>query len=139
MKQLSQEAGTLLPHTGAMCCIDVLTCCDAKTTRAEVVLRPGHALLDGSTLDRAGFVELAAQTAGLLQGLALREKGLAPGLGMLVGIQGFEVIEDAHAGDTLCISVTREAELSDVHILGFSVHRQESLLAKGCLKVYIPV
>ena len=122
-----------------MCCIDTLLYCDESTIRSEVLLRPGHTLLDGLTLDRAGFIELAAQTAGLSQGLALKEQGAPPALGMLVGVQGFEVIADARQGDTLCISVTKEAELGNIHVLAFSVHRQATLLAQGRLKVHIPV
>ena len=139
MTFFSQNASTLLPHKGAMCCIDTLTYSDSKETRATVCLGPGHALLDGNTFDRAGFVELAAQTAGLLQGLALKEKGSAPALGMLVGVQGVVFSGDACQGDTLDITVTREAELGDVHVLAFSVHRQDTLLAQGKLKAYIPV
>ena len=139
MVKFPQKASTLLPHEGAMCCIDTLTYCDTKTTTAEVHLRPDHALLDGSTLDRAGFIELAAQTAGLLQGLVLQEKGLPPALGMLVGVQHLEIVTDAKGGDTLCITVIREAELGDVHVLTFSVHCGETLLAQGRLKVYTPV
>jgi Predicted 3-hydroxylacyl-(acyl carrier protein) dehydratase len=138
MIQFPIQAETLLPHKGAMCCIDSLLFFDGKTIRSEVSIRPDHALLDGDTLDRSGFIELAAQTAGLLQGLGLREKGESPLMGMLVGVQNFEILADARLGDTLCVSVTRDVELADIHVFVFTVIRQEMLLAKGQLKVYIP-
>ena len=138
MIALPVQASTLLPHKGAMCCIDSLTFFDDKTIQAEALLHQDHALLNGRVLDRAGFIELAAQTAGLLQGLGLREKGEAPALGMLVGVQNVVVMADAFQGDVLRIGVTREAELGDIHVLAFTVRRQDVLLAEGQLKVYIP-
>ena len=137
--QFPQETSALLPHKGVMRCIDTLVFCDTTTTRAEVLLQKGHAFLLGTAFDRAGFVELAAQTAGLPQGLALKEKGEVPALGLLVGVQDVEMLQDAFEGDLLCISVRREVELGNIHVLAFSVHRKETLLAQGKLKVYIPV
>lgn len=132
------EARALLPHAGPMCCIDTLLASSKTGATAEVLLAPGHSLLRGETLDGAGYVELAAQTAGAMQGYDLYIQKLPPKPGFLVGVQDFLIHEEARAGDTLRVTVALTAELAEVSVLSAEVFRDGSLLAEGKLKVFVP-
>jgi predicted hotdog family 3-hydroxylacyl-ACP dehydratase len=132
------EARALLPHAGPMCCIDRLLASSKTGATAEATLVPGHSLLRGDALDGAGYVELAAQTAGAMQGYDLYVQNLPPKPGFLVGVQDFCIHDEALVGDTLCITVALTAELAEVSVLSASVFRGGSLLADGRLKVFVP-
>ncbi|MDR0828120.1 MAG: hypothetical protein LBN33_09665 [Desulfovibrio sp.] len=132
------EAGRLLPHAGPMCCIERLLSSSRTAAVAEVLLTPRHSLVSDGTLDNAGCVELAAQTAGAMQGYDLYMKGQPPKFGYLAGAQDFIFHAPARAGDLLTIKVTIEAELGEVSVLSSRILRGETLLAEGRIKVYVP-
>ena len=132
------DARRLLPHAGPMCCIDRLLSSSKTAAVAEVMLTDGHSLLDGDTLDRPGYVELAAQTAGAMQGFDQYIQGLPPKFGYLVGVQDFYIHADARRGDRLRLEVSIEAELGEVTVLSARVCCEDALLAEGRLKVYVP-
>ncbi len=131
-------AGLLLPHSGPMCCIDALLATDASGGEARVLLARGHVLLGEQGLEECGYIELAAQTAGALQGYARQAAGLAPASGFLAGVQDFQTIAPAVENDVLTVRVQTLAVVGDVTLLEGSVWRNGELLAKGKLKVYVP-
>ena len=63
------DARLLLPHEGPMCCIDRLLSSSKTAAVAEAELFAGHSLLTDGFLAPAGCVQLAAQTAGAMQGV----------------------------------------------------------------------
>lgn len=136
------EAQRLLPHRGRMCCIDELVSLAASEAEATALLRPGHVLLDGQGfMDPCGFIELAAQTAGAMQGALTA--GAAPDLAMLAGVQKVVVKGRARVGDRLRINVTLLGELEGMSSLQFivSLETEEGpaeALAEGRLKVFVP-
>lgn len=132
------EAPGLLPHAGPMCCIDRLLASDTASALAEVVLEEGHSLLDGETLVPCGFVELAAQTAGAMQGFDRKRLHLPPQFGYLAGAQDFAVHGTARVGDRLEIAVQLEAELGGVRLITAEIRGAGGVLATGRLKVYVP-
>lgn len=132
------DARRLLPHAGPMCCIDRLLRSSKRDACAEVALASGHSLLRGGELDPAGYVELAAQTAGAMQGYDRLIQGLPPAFGYLVGVQDFVIHGVARLDDCLHVQVAIDAELGEVTILNASVRRGDELLAEGRLKVYVP-
>lgn len=133
------DARLLLPHKGPMCCIERLLSSTRTAAVAEVRLTAAHSLVTGDALERAGYVELAAQTAGAMQGYDRQRRGLPPAFGYLVGAQDFVFHADARAGDTLAVRVAIQAELGEVTVLSACVMRGEEILAEGRLKVYVPV
>jgi len=132
------EAQRLLPHAGAMCCIDSLLASTKTMAVAEVILVHGHSLLDGDILAPAGYVELAAQTVGAMQGFDRQRQNLPPQSGYLVGVQDFSIFGTATVGDRLKIEVYIVAELGEVTILTAEVRCGKTMLANGRLKVYVP-
>ena len=133
------ETRGLLPHGGPMHCIDRLLSSSKTKAVAEADIIPGHSLLAGQTLDPAGYVELAAQTAAAMQGYDQYLQNLPPKSGFLVGVQDFSVFGQAAVGDTVRMEVATEAELGEVTILSAKVSRNDQLLAEGTLKVFVPV
>lgn len=132
------DARQFLPHAEPMCCIERLLSSTRTTAVAEVTLTSAHSLVTGGVLDRAGYVELAAQTAGAMQGYDLHRQGLPPKFGYLVGAQDFIFHADARAGDTITLHVAIQAELGEVTVLSSLIRRGEETLAEGRLKVYVP-
>jgi len=136
---IPHRAEQLLPHKKRMCCIDNLIALHDQEAVAEVFLHPEHILLNGEgMLDRCGFIELAAQTAGVLHAAKMDPSGAAPRLAMLTGVQNFIVHADAFAGDKLNIYVSIIGEIVDMSSLLFSIGRGDELLAEGRLKVFMP-
>ena len=131
-------ARSLLPHKGPMCCIDRLLSSSKTAAITEADLHAEHVLLTDGLLDPAGCVELAAQTAGALQGFDQYKQGLPPKSGFLVGVQDFFVHGIARAGDTVRIEAAIIAELGEMTVLSARLFHQERLLAEGRLKVYVP-
>lgn len=132
------DARALLPHEGPMCCIDRLLSSSKTAAAAEADLHAAHSLLTDGFLDPAGCVELAAQTAGAMQGFDQHIQGLPPRSGFLVGVQDFAVHGAARIGDTVRMEVDIIAELGDMTVLSARLFHQATLLAEGRLKVYVP-
>lgn len=135
---LPLPAAGLLPHEGRMCCIDSLLHEEADSAVVAVTLKAGHALVTDGVLDKAGFIELAAQAAGARQGYVRKKQNLPPGAGLLVGAQDFVFFEDAYLGDTLEISVHLTGEFRGVSVITASIRRGIDELAAGKLKVFEP-
>jgi predicted hotdog family 3-hydroxylacyl-ACP dehydratase len=122
-----------------MHCINRLLSSSKTTAVAEADLVPGHSLLAGEVLDPAGYVELAAQTAGAMQGYDWHIQNLSPKPGFLVGAQDFSFFGQAVVGDTVRMEVTIMTELGEVTVLSAKVFRRDELLAEGKLKVFVPI
>ncbi|MDR3073557.1 MAG: hypothetical protein LBV01_02380 [Deltaproteobacteria bacterium] len=137
-RSLPADVASLLPHQGRMRCIDMLLEENGDRAVAGVTLREGHALLTDGILDRAGFIELAAQAAGARQGYVRLGMGLGPGPGFLVGAQDFCFLKDARVGDDLTIAIRLTGELHGLSVVVVSVHRGSEELASGKLKLYEP-
>jgi predicted hotdog family 3-hydroxylacyl-ACP dehydratase len=121
-----------------MCCIDSLLASTKTMAVAEVALAHGHSLLDGDTLAPAGYVELAAQTVGAMQGFDRQRQNLPPQSGYLVGVQDFTVFGAARVGDRLEMEVHIEAELGEVAILTAEARCGQTMLAAGRPNVHVP-
>lgn len=132
------DASELLPHSGSMRCIDRLLTSTKTAAVADVDLKPKHSLLSWGKLDPAGYIELAAQTAGAMQGYDQRTQGLEPKFGMLVGTQNFTILDYAYEGERLLIDVTIIAELGELTVMDAVIRRGETVLAHGQIKVYVP-
>ncbi len=143
MPNFPLPAREVLPHAAPMLCIDALICASENSAEAEAFLAPGHILLHKGSINEAGYVELAAQTAGAMKGYAEKALGLPVRQGFLAAVQNFSVRACARRGDRLRIAVTRTAEVAGVSLLQAEITRiredgaRESL-AGGGLKVFIP-
>ncbi|GAB1410787.1 hypothetical protein MASR1M90_19410 [Desulfovibrionales bacterium] len=85
----------------------------------------------------AGYIELAAQTAGALQGYEQLQSSTGPRTGYLVAVQNFEVLAPAYVENILIISVVVQKELEGVSIILAEVLHNGHILAHGKLKVFV--
>lgn len=131
------EANKLLPHRIPMCCIDRLLTASSDAATAEVVLTKDHILMEESGITTLGYIELAAQTAGAMQGYATLKKGIPPQEGFLVAVQQVDFLAPAQLNSTLLINVKLLGEYQGVSVLSFIVRDAQEKKACGKLKVYI--
>ncbi len=141
MHDLPIPACELLPHAAPMLCIDRLLRTSETEARAEAILSPDHILLHNGRLTEAGFVELAAQTAGAMKGYWEKKRGLLPRKGFLAAAQDFLFPGKAECGDVLLVSVAVVAEVADVSLIEAEITRARTdepreILARGKLKVF---
>lgn len=147
MNELPTPAGEFLPHAEPMLCIDRLLSASAMHAEAETTLFAGHTLLHGGLLSEAGYIEIAAQTAGAMKGYGEKLLGLPVRNGFLAAVQDFSIHAEAREGDVLHTSISLQAEVAGVSLLeaviiraprpGESVNGQGTLAASGKLKVFV--
>lgn len=135
---LPGSAVEFLPHKPPMCCIDLLVACDETQAESESLLTEDHIFMVNGVLASAGLIEMAAQTAGAMQGYLALARERVPPQGMLVGVQHFVFSTLARAGDLLRISVIPLATVQDVTILQATITCADTTIAHGGLKVYVP-
>lgn len=135
---LPAPAENFLPHSAPMAYIDRLLEGDDVRGLCETRIDPGHMLVDeAGRLDRAAFIELAAQGFAALKGwhYLCREKPYA--IGYLVGVQSFECFGDAHAGDVLLIETVETGVFDSFSVVEAAITRDGETLCQGKLKLYI--
>jgi predicted hotdog family 3-hydroxylacyl-ACP dehydratase len=126
-----------------MVCIDTLL--SASATRGEASVRLGRdsILLHDDALTEAGYVELAAQTAGAMKSFMERKRGVPAKEGFLAAIRDFSCFAQAKRGDFLRVTVTLAAEIAGVNLIEAAIRRENDgeapvLLAGGKLKLFVP-
>lgn len=129
-------AQNLIPHRGRMCCIDSILSAGGQQVQASVTLHADHLLLSESgTLDRCGYIELAAQAACGLKGIDANASR-ASATALLASVNNYRIFDDAKTGETLLIFAAITTELAGLSMLEFNVACGQRLLASGQLKVF---
>ncbi len=137
--QLPAPAEQFLPHSGPMVYIDRLMEAEGDRGLCETILHPGHMLLDAKgCMERAGFIELGAQAFAAHKGFAFICRGMPFPVGYLVGVQGFECLEDARAGDRLSIATECLGTFEGFGVVRAVIRRNDTVLARGKIKLYVP-
>lgn len=131
------QAEKLLPHRKPMCCIDELTSISATSAIATVRLSLEHSLMDAGSLHSFGYIEIAAQTAGAMQGYFQLENNSTPKEGFLVAVQNVEILAVAQENETLYSEIEVLGEYQGVSVISFRVYSDHSTKATGKLKVYV--
>ncbi len=137
--KLPIPASELIPHRGSMLLIDAFVFYDTGIGRATATVRQGNIMLEsGGHLARLASVELIAQTYAALHGWELKLKGIAPTFGYLVGVQSYESLQTAAAGDELEIEVRNMGEFENFAVVEGSVSRADTVLARAKIKLWAP-
>ena len=79
-----------------------------------------------------------AGAAGAMHGYDQFVRDAPPKAGFLVGVQDFDILSPVREGDRLRITVSTLGALGDVTLLAAEIRRDETLVAKGKLKVFVP-
>ena len=136
---LDELAELLVPHRGAMLLAGRLVEAGSGMGRLEACL-PGDSIVAGEDgrIAPLAFVELVAQCVAALNGHAAREAGLPTPSGMLVGVQSFEALGPASAGETLSVIVSTVGEFGGFTVVDGEVRSPFGLVARGRIKLFVP-
>lgn len=136
---LPAPAENLLPHSFPMVYIDRLLEADGDRGLCEVQLTFDHMLVNAQgRMDRAGFIELAAQGFATLKGWGFACQGIPFSIGYLVGVQGFEFQGDACVGDVLQVETVELGVFESFSVVRAMITREGVVLAQGKIKLYAP-
>ncbi len=141
MKTLSLPAiaAHFLPHDFPMVFIDRLLEANGERGLCEVQLTSAHIFVDAQGLmDRACYVELAAQSVAAVKGWHLACQGAPVSSGFLVGVQAFECLDDAKTGDVLRIETIELGAFDGYTVVRATIIRGDETIAQGKIKLYVP-
>ena len=135
---LPAPAAGLIPHRRPVRLIEQVLEVHAQGGRAGALIREGtlFANPDGA-LDRTAYLELMAQTFAALKGWRDRQHGQSPQVGYLVGATGVECFGTARIGNNLITTIQETGTFGAFKILQGHVYRQDQLLARGQLKLWL--
>lgn len=136
---LPETAERLVPHRGAMLLVDRLMQASPESGHIEARLQADCIVVDDAGhISPLAFVELVAQGVAALKGYAVREAGLPPPVGMLVGVQSFEALGMGCAGEILTIRVRTVGEFGGFTVVDGEVDGPTGLLARARIKLFTP-
>ncbi|MBI9080489.1 MAG: radical SAM protein [Pseudodesulfovibrio sp.] len=137
--QLPLPACKVIPHRDSMLLIDTLVTSMQGQGRAETT-RPATCIASeaSSVLTPLIFVELIAQTYAAVKGWEIAQAGKEFPIGYLVGVQKFEILKPAHAGDRLVIDVSTVGEFEGFAIVAGTILNKDEILATGKIKLWVP-
>ena len=141
MKTLSlpAKADEFLPHAFPMVFIDRLLEAEDERGLCELRLTSAHIFVDAQgRMDRACYVELAAQSFAAVKGWKFARQGESFSSGYLVGVQAFECLDDARIGDLLQVETIELGAFDGYTVVCATINRGGETIAKGKIKLYVP-
>ena len=136
---LPAKADHFLPHAFPMVFIDRLLEADGERGLCELELTSAHIFVDAQgRMDRACFVELAAQSFAAVKGWKLACQDTPFSSGFLVGVQAFECLDDASVGDLLQIETMELGGFDGYTVVRATINRGGETIAGGKIKLYVP-
>lgn len=134
----SLEIEDLIPHRLPMRMVDRLLQVDGKNGVVEALVSPECPLVcsDGQ-LDDVVLAELIAQAYAAIKGYCDKLAKIPAKQGFLVGIKRVERLLSAQSGDRLRVNVNTMAELGDFSVAAGEVWRDDDLLARGEIKIWV--
>lgn len=131
-------AEELVPHRLPLRLVDRLLEIDGKNGVVEALVAVDCPLVDETgALEDIALIELVAQGYAALKGYLDQVEDKPVRQGFLVGIKKLAKLETARVGDCLRIEIQTLAELDDFAIAEGRIWRDEQLVARGEVKVWI--
>ncbi|MEG6550710.1 3-hydroxyacyl-ACP dehydratase [Desulfocurvibacter africanus] len=136
---LPMDCQALVPHRGPMLLIDRLLSCQDKGGCVEARVVESNPFVDADgELEPLVTVELMAQAFAALKGYADLASGAEPSKGLLVSVRKVAVSGRARVGDVLTINLAVKGEFDGFTVVEGEVRKDDTLLAEGSLKLWIP-
>ena len=136
---LPAKADHFLPHAFPMVFIDRLLEAEDERGLCELQLTSAHIFVDAQgRMDRACYVELAAQSFAAVKGWKFACLGEPFSSGYLVGVQAFECLDDASIGDLLHIETMELGGFDGYTVVRATINRGGKTVAEGKIKLYVP-
>jgi len=135
---LPLEAEELIPHRLPMRLVDRLLEIEGKNGLVEAVIAADGPLVDSrGRLEDIALTELLAQAYAAVKGYLDRVNGLPVRQGFLVGIKKLVKLGPVHASERLRILIRTLGELEDFAVAEGEIWRDQELIARGEIKVWI--
>lgn len=128
----------LLPHREDMLLIDDVLEVDASSALTEAIVDKSYPMVDGEGVPPLIMVELAAQTAGVCNGLArIKKEGKdSSKMGWLVGVKRAQFSVGSIAlGSRLLIRSENSHEFDMLREVSCSVHQDDELIGELTLQL----
>jgi predicted hotdog family 3-hydroxylacyl-ACP dehydratase len=137
--ELPLDAEMLIPHRKPMRLMDRLNASDGKSASASArFLADCPFVIDRKgTIERLALLELIAQTYAASRGYEDLAEGVDFSQGYLVGISNAVYYSDAYVTQALLIKVESEEAFDKFHLAAGEVWRDDTLLMKATLKIWI--
>ncbi len=131
------DAARVVPHKSPMLLIDRLLELRERESISEMTVRQDMVFVsENGKLDEASYPEIISQALAAMEGF--REVGSRNPQqeGYLLGIKKFEILGSARVGDILRITIYKVAKLGDFGIIRGEIKKENTLIARGELKVW---
>jgi radical SAM protein with 4Fe4S-binding SPASM domain len=135
--RLPFPAGEIVPQEPPMRVVDALVAVGERSGTVSVTVSDEMPFVgsDG-VLAETAYLEMIAQSIAALNGF--KQLGTPPSSseGYLVGVQELEILEKARVGDSLNISVHKDARFGKFAVVRGVISRDQAVLARGAIKIW---
>ena len=127
----------LIPQKPPFVMVGRLLYADAVITRSSFVIHQDNVFVRDGIFQEAGLMENIAQTAALQAGYMAQANNEPVETGYIGAIKDFEVFTLPVVGDEITTEITIDNQVFNVTMLTGSVWRDDVLLARCEMKVFI--
>ena len=127
----------ILPHRPPMVMIDSISEWDGESARGVKVFREDDYASSDAGLAEVILIECLAQTVAAMSGLNARQSGHPPGMGMLVGVDHFEIHAPPVPQVETQLLIKVENRLGPFLLVHGKALQKSEVIAEGNLKFYI--
>ncbi len=134
---LPMSVEKLLPQKQGMCVVTKLLKVGERYARVESVFSGKSPFIkENRSLEEFAYMEVMAQSAGVMDGFEKFDTGQADPEGYLIGGQKINIYAKTYAGDRLIIDIYKTTKFGNFGILTAQIHCKDVLIADGEIKVY---
>ncbi|MDO3640842.1 3-hydroxyacyl-ACP dehydratase [Mucilaginibacter sp. L3T2-6] len=127
----------LIPQKQPFVMVGRLLYADETVTRSSFVISPDNVFVKDGILQEAGLMENIAQTAALRAGYMAQKENRPVETGYIGAIKDFEVFSLPVAEDEITTEITIDNQVFNVTMLTGQVWRNDVLLARCEMKVFV--
>jgi radical SAM protein with 4Fe4S-binding SPASM domain len=127
----------IIPQKSPMRVVDTLVQVGERSGKVSVTVSPEMPFIkDDGVLDEAAYFEMMAQSIAALNSFKGLGTSECSSEGYLVGAQALEILGTARVGDTLSVSVFKDARFGKFAVVKARVSRGSTVLARGEIKIW---
>jgi hypothetical protein len=127
----------LIPQKPPFVMVGKLLHTDEVTTRSSFLINGENVFVKDGLFQEAGLMENIAQTAALRAGYVARGENIPVAVGYIGAVSNFEIFDLPKVNDEIETEITVENQIFDVTVLKGKVWKNENLLARCEMKLFI--
>lgn len=133
-----EEICRYIPQRAPIVMVDKLYESDATNCVTGLTIEAESIFVSDGVLQDAALIEHTAQSGALHIGYECVSKGLPVPLGMIGSINKFQISRLPKVGEEVRTTITVEAKVGDVTLVGITVRVADEVIASGKMKVATP-